>query len=143
MSTDGLVRHDRATRRLRLEEGATALATQFDNVDDYIAALPPHARSVADSIRQTIRTAAPDAVETMSYQMPAFKWQGKSLIHFGAWKKHIGLYPLPAMDDGLARDVAPYRGTESTLRLPLDDVPFELVERVTAALLEQRRDGAL
>ena len=119
------------------------MARRFADVDEYIDALPDGVRPVMARIRRSIHAVVPDAGETISYDMPTFTLDGLPLVHVAAWKKHIGLYPLPAMDDGLARDVAPYRGTESTLRLPLDDVPFELVERVAAALLEQRRDGAL
>lgn len=104
------------------------MATQFDTVDEYIAALPPHARSVADSIRQTILTVAPDSVETMSYQMPAFKWQGKYLIHLGAWKKHIGLYPIPKGTAAFEKQVAPYVTGKGTVRLPLEaPIPHDLV----------------
>ena len=119
------------------------MASRFASVDEYISALPDGVRPLMAQVRRSIHTVVPEIGETISYAMPTFTLDGTPLVHVAAWKKHIGLYPLPAMDDDLARDVAPYRGTESTLRLPLDDVPFELVERVTAALLEQRRDGAL
>jgi uncharacterized protein YdhG (YjbR/CyaY superfamily) len=73
--------------------------------------------------------------------MPTFTLDGKPLVHVAAWTKHIGVYPLPEMDDDLTRDVAPYRGTPDTLRLPLDAVPYGLLERVLAATLQQRLDG--
>ena len=104
------------------------MTTHFDTVDDYFDALPPHARSVADSIRQTIRSVAPDAIETMSYQIPAFKWRGKYLIYFGAWKKHIGLYPIPKGTAAFEKQVAPYVTGKGTVRLPLNDpIPHDLV----------------
>jgi uncharacterized protein YdhG (YjbR/CyaY superfamily) len=119
------------------------MARRFTDVDEYIDALPDGVRPVMARIRRSIHAVVPDVGETISYDMPTFTLDGLPLVHVAAWRKHIGLYPLPAMDDGLARDVAPYRGTESTLRVPLDAVPFELVERVTAALLDQRRHSAL
>jgi uncharacterized protein YdhG (YjbR/CyaY superfamily) len=81
----------------------------------------------------------PDVGETISYSMPTFTLGGKPLVHVAVWKRHIGVHPLPEMDDDLARDVEPYRGTPDTLRLPLDDVPFELLERVVAAMVDERR----
>ena len=117
------------------------MAGRFADVDAYIDALPDDVRPLMERVRRSIHTVVPDIGETISYDMPTFTLDGAPLVHVAAWKKHIGLYPLPAMDDRLARDVAPYRGTESTLRLPLDDVPFDLVERVTAALLQQRRNA--
>jgi uncharacterized protein YdhG (YjbR/CyaY superfamily) len=117
------------------------MAGRFATVDEYIDALPADVAPLMQRIRRSIRAAVPDAGETISYQMPTFTLDGKPLVHVAAWKTHIGLYPLPEMGDELSRDVAPYRGTPGTLRLPLTAVPFDLVERVLAALLQQRRDG--
>jgi uncharacterized protein YdhG (YjbR/CyaY superfamily) len=75
--------------------------------------------------------------------MPTFTLDGKPLVHVAAWKKHIGLYPLPPMDSQLAADVAPYRATEGTMQLPYTEpFPYALVERVVAALLARRKDPA-
>ena len=115
------------------------MAATVADVDEYIAALPEHVRPLMEQVRRSIRTVVPDVGETISYGMPTFTLDGRSLVHVAVWKKHIGVYPLPEMDHELERDVAPHRGTPDTLRLPLDDVPFELLGRVVAALLEQRR----
>jgi uncharacterized protein YdhG (YjbR/CyaY superfamily) len=117
------------------------MAARFATVDEYIDALPDDVRPLMEGVRRSIHTVVPDVGETISYQMPTFTLDGKPFVHVAAWKKHIGLYPLPEMDDDLARDVAPYRGTESTLRLPLDAVPYGLLERVLAAMVAQRRSG--
>ena len=114
------------------------MAARFATVDEYVAALPDGVRPLMERIRQTIRAVAPDVVETISYSMPTFTLDGRALVHVAAWKKHIGVYPLPEMDDELAAAIEPYRGTPDTLRLPLDDVPFELLERVVAALVAER-----
>jgi uncharacterized protein YdhG (YjbR/CyaY superfamily) len=90
------------------------MATRFATVDEYIGALPEDVQPLMEGIRRSIRTVVPDVGETISYQMPTFTLDGKPLLHVAAWKKHIGLYPLPAMDDELARDVAHYRGTPDT-----------------------------
>jgi uncharacterized protein YdhG (YjbR/CyaY superfamily) len=117
------------------------MAATFADIDSYIDALPDDVRPVMQDVRRTVHTVVPDVGETISYAMPTFTLDGKPLLHVAAWKKHIGVYPLPTMDDDLARAVEPYRGTESTLRLPLDAVPYELFERVLAAMLQQRRGG--
>jgi uncharacterized protein YdhG (YjbR/CyaY superfamily) len=115
------------------------MAARFATVDEYEQALPDAVRPLMEHVRRSIRTVVPDVGETISYSMPTFTLGGKPLLHVAVWKKHIGVYPLPEMDDDLARDVEPYRGTPDTLRLPLDDVPFELLERVVAAMVDERR----
>jgi uncharacterized protein YdhG (YjbR/CyaY superfamily) len=117
------------------------MAARYATVDEYIEALPEDVRPLMEGIRRSIRSAVPDVGEKISYQMPTFTLDGMPLVHVAAWKKHIGLYPLPPMDAELTRDIAPYRGTEDTLRLPLDAVPYELLERVLAAILLHRTDG--
>jgi uncharacterized protein YdhG (YjbR/CyaY superfamily) len=111
-------------------------------VDEYVAALPDEAAAIVGRLRRLVHAVVPDAGEKISYGMPTFTLDGRPLVHVAAWKKHVALYPLPPMDDELARDVAPFRGTEDTLRLPLGrPIPYELVERVVAALLRQREQG--
>ena len=117
------------------------MAATISSVDEYVAGLPDAVRPLMEGIRRSIRTVVPDVGETISYRMPTFILDGTPLLHVAAWKKHIGVYPLPAMDADLARDVAPYLGTKDTLRLPLDDVPYDLLERVVVAMLQQRQDG--
>jgi uncharacterized protein YdhG (YjbR/CyaY superfamily) len=115
------------------------MASRFATVDEYEQALPADVRPLLEHVRRSIRTVVPDVGETISYSMPTFTLDGTPLVHVAVWKRHIGVYPLPEMDDDLARDVEPYRGTPDTLRLPLDDVPFELLERLVAAMVDERR----
>jgi uncharacterized protein YdhG (YjbR/CyaY superfamily) len=114
------------------------MAARFATVDEYERSLPDAVRPLLQRIRATIRTVVPDVAETISYSMPTFTLDGKALLHVAVWKEHIGVYPLPEMDDELTKDVEPYRGTRDTLRLPLDDVPFDLLERVVAAMADER-----
>lgn len=115
----------------------------FSTVDDYVDSLPEHVRPVMAGIRRSIRSVVPAIGETISYQMPTFVLDGKPLVHVAAWKKHIGLYPLPPMEEDLAREVAPYRGAKNAMQLPYDrPIPYELVERVVAVLLARRRKDA-
>src|SRR3954451_9490237 len=115
------------------------MASRVASVDEYVAALPDAVRPLMERIRRSIRAVAPDIGETISYSMPTFTLDGRPLLHVAAWKHHSGVYPLPEMDDDLTLDVEPARGPLDSRRLPLDDVLFELLERVVAAMLAERR----
>jgi uncharacterized protein YdhG (YjbR/CyaY superfamily) len=109
------------------------------NVDEYIEAYPPDVRAVLERIRSTIRSAAPDAQEAISYQIPAFKLNG-ALVYFAAFKKHIGLYPPVRGDARLEKAIAPYAGEKGNLRFPLDHpIPFDLIERIVKFRVRQNR----
>jgi uncharacterized protein YdhG (YjbR/CyaY superfamily) len=117
------------------------MAAGVTTVDEYIASLPEHVRPVMERIRGSIRSVVPDVEETISYQMPTFTLDGKPLVHVAAWKKHIGLYPLPPLDGDLADEVAPYRAATDTMQLKYSQpIPYDLVERVLAVMLSRRMD---
>jgi uncharacterized protein YdhG (YjbR/CyaY superfamily) len=118
------------------------MADRFTTVDEYVASLPEDVRPVMEEVRRAVRRVVPDVAETISYQMPTFTLDGRPLVHVAAWKKHLGLYPLPAMDGELAAAVEPYRGAKDAMRLRYDrPVPYDLVERVVTVLLGERRGG--
>jgi uncharacterized protein YdhG (YjbR/CyaY superfamily) len=79
------------------------------NIDEYIEAFSPEVQSILKKIRLTIRQAAPDAQEKISYKMPAFTLDG-DLIYFAAFKKHVGIYPPVRGDENLSKEIARYRG---------------------------------
>ncbi len=113
---------------------------RFTTVEEYVASLPEDVRPVVDEIRRVVRRVVPDVGETISYQMPTFVLDGLPLVHVAAWKHHLGLYPLPPMDAGLAALVEPYRGAKDAMRLRYDrPIPVDLVARVVAALVDLRR----
>lgn len=117
-------------------------AARPTTVDGYVEGLPDDVRARMAEIRRLLRSVAPDVEETISYAMPTFTLDGAPVVHVAAWKAHIGLYPLPALDAELEREVAPWRGTKDTLRLPHSrPLPVDLVGRVLAALVAQRRAG--
>jgi hypothetical protein len=89
----------------------TGRATPPKNIDEYIASFSPEVRAILEKIRLTIRTAAPDAQETISYKMPTFTLNG-TLVHFAAFKKHIGLYPPVRGDAKLREGALNLRGRE-------------------------------
>ena len=111
-------------------------------VEEYVAALPEDVRPVMEGLRRSIHAVVPDVGETISYGMPTFTLDGLPLVHVAAWRKHIGLYPLPPMDDDLAREVEPYRGAKDAMQLKYaQPIPYELVERVVAAMVRRREEG--
>jgi uncharacterized protein YdhG (YjbR/CyaY superfamily) len=108
-------------------------------VDEYLAALPDDVRARVEQVRRLVHEVVPDAGETISYAMPTFTLDAQPLLHVAAWKQHIGLYPLPALDADLAAEVAPFRGTKDTMKLPHSrSLPFDLVARVIGVLVERR-----
>ena len=108
------------------------------SIDEYIAASPPVVRPILQGIRHTIRSAAPEAEELISYHMPAFKLHGV-LVYFAAFKNHIGLYPPVSGDARLEKALAPYAGPKGNLRFPLNrPIPYALIKRI--ALLRVRQN---
>ncbi|HEX3429721.1 MAG TPA: DUF1801 domain-containing protein [Rhizomicrobium sp.] len=106
-------------------------------VDEYIAAFPAHTRKVLQKVRQTIKKAAPAAKERISYNIPTFFLDGV-IVHFGAFKEHIGLYP-PVRAPELQARIAPYRGEKGNLRFPLDKpVPYDLIADIVKSRLASR-----
>src|SRR5689334_10592563 len=97
---------------------ATAHTTP-KNIDEYIAAFSPAVRAILEQIRLTISKAAPDARETISYRIPTFTLNG-ALVHFAAFKNHIGFYPPVKGDARLEEAISRYAGEKGNLRFPLD-----------------------
>jgi uncharacterized protein YdhG (YjbR/CyaY superfamily) len=111
-------------------------------VDEYLAGLPDDVRARVEEVRRVVHEVVPDAGETISYAMPTFTLDDQPLLHVAAWKQHIGLYPLPVLDAELDAEVAPFRGTKDTMRLPHSrPLPRDLVARVVGVLVERRRAG--
>ncbi|MFC7621862.1 iron chaperone [Microlunatus sp. GCM10028923] len=110
----------------------------FATVEDYLAALPEEVRPLLAEVRATILRALPDAAERISYGMPTATLDGRSVIHYAAWKTHLSVYPVPAGDADLEHELAPYRSGPGTLRFPLGrPIPYQLIGRV--ALLNAGR----
>ena len=111
-------------------------------IDEYIATFSPEVQEILQKIRRTIRRAAPAAQEAVSYQIPTFKLNG-NLVHFAAFKKHIGFYPPVRGDTGLMKAVSPYAGEKGNLRFPLDQpIPYDLIERIAKLRVKQNLANA-
>jgi uncharacterized protein YdhG (YjbR/CyaY superfamily) len=111
-------------------------------IDEYIAAFSPEVRAILQKIRRTVGKAAPDAQETISYRIPSFKLHGM-LVHFAAFKAHIGFYPPVRGDAKLVKAVSRYAGEKGNLRFPLDEpIPYDLIERIVHHRVKQDRAKA-
>ena len=107
------------------------MASSFETVDAYIASFPEHAQPSLRAVREAIQHAAPQAVESISYQIATYKVDGKPLTYFGGWKHHIGLYPLPAGDDDFQAELATYKCSKGTVKLMLSDpIPTDFITRL-------------
>ncbi len=106
-------------------------------IDRKIAALPPTARAALASVRATALAAAPGATERISYGLPSLYWQGKALVHYGAFRNHIGFYP-PVRGLALQRAAKVYANEKGNLRFPLKEpMPLKLVTRLVKARLKE------
>lgn len=109
------------------------------NIDEYIAGFPPEVQVILEKIRMTIRRAAPDAEETISYQIPAFTLNG-NLIYFAAYRKHFGLYPAPRGTAKFQKELSTYKVGKATIRLPLDKpIPFDLISKIVEFRVKEGR----
>jgi len=100
-------------------------------IDEYIAAFPHDVQDILEKIRMTIRKAAPEAEETISYQMPTFTLRGHYLVYFAAFKKHIGFYPAPIGNAEFEQELSVYGSGKGTVKFPLDQpIPFDLISKI-------------
>ncbi len=107
------------------------MKTQSSTIDEYIQNFPKDVQGILEKMRQTIRKAAPGAVEAISYQMPTFKLNGKNLVHFAAFQKHIGFYPIPSGIEAFKKELSPYKQGKGSVQFPLDEpIPYDLVEKI-------------
>ena len=112
------------------------------SVDQYIASFPRDVQTILKKVRLTIKNAAPGAQETISYNIPTFILNG-ALVHFAAFKKHIGFYPPVRGDAKLEKAASFYAGEKGNLRFPLDQsIPYELIERLVKCRVKQNLSKA-
>ena len=104
--------------------------TKFESVDQYIATFPASTKKILKEMRMTIKEAAPDAEEVISYNMPAFKQQG-ILVYYAGYGKHIGFYPVSSAITAFKKDLSDFELSKGTVRFPLDrPIPFDLVTKI-------------
>ena len=102
----------------------------FASIDEYIATFPQDIQVILEKLRSTIRKAAPNAEETINYQMPTFTLKG-NLVHFAAFKKHIGFYPTPSGIEKFKKELSVYEGAKGSVQFPLDrPIPYDLISKI-------------
>lgn len=103
----------------------------FTSIDEYIATFPKDVQKILDELRGTIKAAAPDAKENISYNIPTFTLNDKYLIYFAGWKKHISIYPIPSGTQEFNKEVSQYVEGKGTLKFPIDQpLPLELITEI-------------
>ena len=116
--------------------------TSPKNIDEYIAAFPENIQEILEKIRTTIRKAAPDAEEKISYQMPAFALNG-NLVCFGAFKHHIGFFPTSTATAKFKKELSGYEGSKGTVRFPLyKPIPLGLISKIVKFRVRENLDRA-
>jgi uncharacterized protein YdhG (YjbR/CyaY superfamily) len=105
--------------------------TNFKTVEEYIESFPPDIQALLKKLRKVIVNNAPDAVESISYGMPAYKTNGKPLVYFACFRKHIGFYATPAGHARFEDELSAYKQGKGSVQFPLDkQIPFDLIKRI-------------
>lgn len=115
---------------------------KFTTVIEYIDSFTPPEKKLLLEMQSIIRSAAPQAEECISYNMPAYKWNGP-LVYFAAAKNHIGFYPTPSPIEYFKKELQPYQTSKGAIQFPIaEGIPVELVKRIVAFKLEENQNKA-
>ena len=108
----------------------TTKRTKANDIDEYIASFPKETQKLLEQVRVTIRTAAPEAEETINYGIPTLTLKG-NLVHFAAFKNHIGFYPAPSAIKAFSKELSAYDGAKGSVKFPIDKpLPFDLISKI-------------
>jgi uncharacterized protein YdhG (YjbR/CyaY superfamily) len=114
----------------------------YSSIDEYLVLFPEEIQKKLAAIRATIKAAAPDATEKISYQMPTFYLKG-NLVHFAAFKNHIGFYPTSSGTEAFKDELSNYDGSKGTVRFPLDKpIPMDLITKIVAFRVKENLERA-
>jgi uncharacterized protein YdhG (YjbR/CyaY superfamily) len=101
------------------------------SIDEYIAGFPPETQTALRELRALIKASAPDATETISYAMPTFDLNGRHLVHFAGYEKHVGFYPVPSGIEAFKEELKPYKSGKGSVQFPLGrPLPTDLIRRI-------------
>ncbi len=118
------------------------MKTTGTEIDTYIAGFPPEIQVLLEQIRSAIRKAAPAAEETIKYAMPTFVLNG-NLVHFAAFKNHIGFYPVPSGIEAFKKELSVYKGGKGSVQFPLDEpMPLDLITKVVEFRMKENQRKA-
>ena len=117
--------------------------TRSKEIDKFIAGFPREVQEILEKVRKTIRDAAPEAEETINYGIPTFTHQGKNLVHFSAFKKHVGFYPTPSGIEKFKKDLSDYELAKGSVKFPLDQpIPYDLIARIVEFRVKENMEKA-
>lgn len=106
------------------------MGRQFKTMDEYINTFPQDVQRILNELRQTIKETAPQAEETINYQIPTFTLHG-NLVHFAALKNHIGFYPTPSGMEAFKQELSAYKGAKGSVQFPIDQpLPLPLIRKI-------------
>jgi uncharacterized protein YdhG (YjbR/CyaY superfamily) len=109
----------------------------FKTIDEYITAFPENVQSILQELRRVISETAPEAKETIDYGIPTFKLNG-NLVHYAAFKNHIGFYPTPSAIESFKKELASFKQAKGSVQFPLDKpIPFDLVKKIVEFRVKQ------
>lgn len=112
------------------------------NIDEYIAGFPEETQEILELVRATIQKAAPDATEAISYAIPTFKLNG-NLVHFAAFKTHIGFYPAPTGGEAFKKELSIYKTGKGSVQFPIDEpMPLGLITRIVKFRVKENMEKA-
>lgn len=113
--------------------------TAVSSIDEYIARFPSHTQKLLGELRGLIKASAPAATETISYGIPTFDLEGRHLVFFAGYERHVGLYPAPVNEAAFAEDLKPYKKGRGSVQFPLSKpLPEDLIRRIVAFEAERR-----
>ena len=113
-----------------------------NDIDEYIASFPKEVQEILEEIRMTIRKAAPEAKETINYGIPTFTLEG-NLVHFAAFKKHIGFYPTPSGIEKFQDELSAYEIAKGSVKIPLEQpIPFDLISKIVTMRVKENLERA-
>ncbi|MCI0414282.1 DUF1801 domain-containing protein [bacterium] len=115
--------------------------TQFKNIDEYIGTFPKNVQDILQRVRQTIGKAAPEAKEKISYQIPTFALNG-NLVHFAAFKNHIGFYPTSSGIQAFKKELSRYKGAKGSVQFPINEpLPLSLISKIVRFRVRENLTG--
>jgi uncharacterized protein YdhG (YjbR/CyaY superfamily) len=113
---------------------------QINTIDEYISTFPKNIQELLQKMRQEIRRSAPDAKEAISYQIPTFKLNG-NLVHFAAFKNHIGFFPASSGVSAFQKQLSPYSTSKGTVRFPIGKpIPYDLIRKIVKYRVKENLD---
>ncbi|HSM24170.1 MAG TPA: DUF1801 domain-containing protein, partial [Anaerolineaceae bacterium] len=114
----------------------------YQTIDEYIAQFPEDIQKILQEVRSVVKESAPDATEKISYQMPTFFLKG-NLVHFAAYKNHIGFYPVPSGIEKFKEELSQFKGAKGSVQFPIDKpMPLDLISRIVLFRVEENLANA-